>query len=45
LCVSVLIDATVIRGFVVPAVMALAGRLNWYPGKHVLAAAARSATT
>jgi RND superfamily putative drug exporter len=34
LCVSVLIDATVIRAFVVPAVMALAGRWNWYPGRH-----------
>ncbi len=33
LCVSVLIDATVIRAFVVPAVMALAGRWNWYPGR------------
>jgi RND superfamily putative drug exporter len=32
LCVSVLIDATVIRAFVVPAIMVLAGRLNWYPG-------------
>jgi RND superfamily putative drug exporter len=35
LCVSVLIDATVIRAFVVPAVMALAGRWNWYPGRRV----------
>jgi RND superfamily putative drug exporter len=34
LCVSVLIDATVIRAFVVPAVMALAGRWNWYPGRY-----------
>ena len=34
LCVSVLIDATVIRAFVVPAVMALAGRWNWYPGRR-----------
>lgn len=34
LCVSVLIDATVIRALVVPAVMALAGRWNWYPGKR-----------
>jgi RND superfamily putative drug exporter len=34
LCVSVLIDATVIRAFVVPAVIALAGRWNWYPGKQ-----------
>jgi putative drug exporter of the RND superfamily len=32
LCVAVLVDATVIRTFVVPAVMALGGRLNWYPG-------------
>jgi len=35
LCVSVLIDATVIRALVVPAVMALAGRWNWYPGKRL----------
>jgi len=34
LSVSVLIDATVIRAFVVPAVMALAGRWNWYPGRR-----------
>lgn len=34
LCVSVLIDATVIRAFVVPAVMTLAGRWNWYPGER-----------
>jgi RND superfamily putative drug exporter len=34
LCVSVLIDATIIRAFVVPAVMALAGRWNWYPGRY-----------
>ena len=33
LCVAVLVDATVIRTFVVPAVMALGGRLNWYPGR------------
>jgi RND superfamily putative drug exporter len=32
LCGAVLVDATVIRGFVVPAVMSLAGRWNWYPG-------------
>jgi putative drug exporter of the RND superfamily len=33
LCVAVLVDATVTRTFVVPAVMALGGRLNWYPGR------------
>jgi putative drug exporter of the RND superfamily len=32
LCVAVLVDATVIRTFVVPAVMAIGGRFNWYPG-------------
>ncbi len=32
LCVAVLVDATVIRTFLVPAVMALGGRFNWYPG-------------
>jgi putative drug exporter of the RND superfamily len=35
LCVSVLVDATVIRAFVVPAVMTLAGRWNWYPGSKL----------
>ncbi len=34
LCVAVLIDATLIRGFVVPAFMSLAGRWNWYPGRR-----------
>ena len=34
LCVAVFIDATVIRAFVVPAAMALAGRWNWYPGRR-----------
>jgi RND superfamily putative drug exporter len=33
LCVAVLVDATLIRAFVVPAVMAIAGRWNWYPGR------------
>lgn len=33
LCVAVLVDATVIRTFVVPAVMTLGGRFNWYPGQ------------
>jgi RND superfamily putative drug exporter len=37
LCVSVLVDATVIRALVVPAAMALAGRLNWYPGRSLTA--------
>jgi RND superfamily putative drug exporter len=32
LCVAVLVDATVIRTFVVPAVLTLGGRFNWYPG-------------
>ena len=32
LCVAVLVDATIIRTFVVPAVMTLGGRFNWYPG-------------
>jgi putative drug exporter of the RND superfamily len=34
LCVAVFIDATVIRAFVVPALMALGGRWNWYPGRR-----------
>ena len=33
LCVSVLVDATLIRAFVVPAFMSIAGRWNWYPGE------------
>jgi RND superfamily putative drug exporter len=33
LCVAVLIDATLIRALIVPAVMALGGRWNWYPGR------------
>jgi RND superfamily putative drug exporter len=36
LCVSVLVDATLVRAFVVPATMALAGRWNWYPGDRRL---------
>ena len=32
LCVAVLVDATLIRALLVPAVMAIAGRWNWYPG-------------
>jgi uncharacterized membrane protein YdfJ with MMPL/SSD domain len=32
--VSVLVDATVIRALLVPAVMAIAGRWNWYPGRR-----------
>ncbi len=38
LCVAVFIDATLIRGFIVPAVMSIAGRWNWYPGIKVRAA-------
>ena len=34
LCVAVLVDATLIRGFIVPAVMRIAGRWNWYPGRR-----------
>ena len=34
LCVAVLADATLIRAVIVPAVMALAGRWNWYPGRR-----------
>jgi uncharacterized membrane protein YdfJ with MMPL/SSD domain len=33
LCVSVLVDATLIRAFAVPAAMAIAGHWNWYPGR------------
>jgi putative drug exporter of the RND superfamily len=33
LCVAVLVDATIIRALLMPAVMALAGRWNWYPGR------------
>jgi RND superfamily putative drug exporter len=41
LCGAVLVDATLIRGFVVPAVMSLAGRWNWYPGNRPHAVANR----
>jgi RND superfamily putative drug exporter len=34
LCVAVLVDATLVRALIVPAVMALAGRWNWYPGRR-----------
>jgi RND superfamily putative drug exporter len=34
LCVAVLVDASVIRSFVVPAFMSIAGRWNWYPGSR-----------
>ena len=34
LCVAVLVDATLIRALIVPSVMALAGRWNWYPGRR-----------
>ena len=32
LCVAVLVDASLIRGVIVPAFMSVAGRWNWYPG-------------
>jgi RND superfamily putative drug exporter len=35
LAVAVLLDATIIRMVLVPAVMHLAGRWNWWPGKAV----------
>lgn len=41
LAVAVLLDATVIRMVMVPALMHLAGRFNWWPGyrrRHLLAA-------
>ena len=34
LCVAVLVDASVIRAFVVPAFVSIAGRWNWYPGNR-----------
>jgi RND superfamily putative drug exporter len=37
LCVAVLVDATLIRALIVPAVMAIAGRWNWYPGRPATA--------
>jgi len=40
LAVAVLVDATVIRALLVPALMRLAGDRNWYPGaKGALVAA------
>jgi putative drug exporter of the RND superfamily len=35
LCVAVLVDASVVRAFVVPAFMSVAGRWNWHPGGRV----------
>ena len=35
LTVAVLIDTFLIRTLVVPAIMSLAGRVNWYPGKVI----------
>jgi RND superfamily putative drug exporter len=32
--VAIFIDATVIRAILVPALMKLAGRANWWPGSH-----------
>jgi len=32
LCVTVLVDATLVRTLLVPAMMVVAGRWNWYPG-------------
>ena len=34
LCVAVLVDATLIQGLIVPAVMGIAGGWNWYPGRQ-----------
>ncbi len=34
LCVAVLVDATLIRALLVPAVMAIAGKWNWFPGRR-----------
>src|SRR4029077_14712750 len=39
LCVAVLADATLIRALIVPAVMAIAGRWNWYPGARAASGA------
>jgi RND superfamily putative drug exporter len=33
LSMAVLVDATIIRALLMPAVMAIAGRWNWYPGR------------
>jgi putative drug exporter of the RND superfamily len=44
LCVAVLVDATLIRALIVPAVMAIAGRWNWYPGRGPVSAAAPTRT-
>jgi putative drug exporter of the RND superfamily len=35
LCAALFIDATVMRGFIMPADMSVAGRRNWYPGIKV----------
>jgi len=42
LAVAVLLDATLIRMVLVPAVMHIAGRWNWWPGVRLPAEPARS---
>jgi putative drug exporter of the RND superfamily len=42
LCVSIVMDATVIRAFVVPALIAMVGRWNWYPGNDAISGDVRS---
>jgi putative drug exporter of the RND superfamily len=37
LCMAVLVDATLIQALIVPAVMGIAGRWNWYPGRRLRA--------
>jgi putative drug exporter of the RND superfamily len=34
LAVAVVLDATVVRVLLVPAIMDLAGRWNWWPGRR-----------
>lgn len=44
LAVAVLVDATIVRALLVPALMRIAGGWNWYPGLRALPAAAAPET-
>ncbi|MBB5873394.1 RND superfamily putative drug exporter [Allocatelliglobosispora scoriae] len=43
MAVAVLLDVTIVRGLLLPAVMSLLGRANWWPGRRRTAAAGSEA--
>ena len=45
IALAVLIDATIVRALLVPSLMALLGRWNWWPGARGLRPAAPAAST